>query len=107
MDFFDQLKGRTRGYASMDYEVSGYQTAPLVKVDILINGEIVDALSFICHKEQAYARSKTICDKMKELLTRQLFQIRIQAAIGAKLVASANLSALPKAVTAKCYVGDI
>jgi GTP-binding protein LepA len=76
-------------------------------VDIQINGEIVDALSFICHRDQAYGRSKTICDKMKELLTRQMFQIRIQAAIGAKIIASANLSAMRKDVTAKCYGGDI
>ncbi|HEY0074535.1 MAG TPA: translation elongation factor 4 [Abditibacteriaceae bacterium] len=107
MDFFDHLKSRTRGYASMDYELTDFQRSPLSKVDILINGEIVDALSFICHRDQAYGRSKVICDKMKELLTRQLFQIRIQAAIGAKIIASANLSAMRKDVTAKCYGGDI
>ncbi len=107
MDFFDSLKSRTRGYASMDYELTDFQQSPLVKVDILINNEIVDALSFICHRDQAYGRSKIICDKMKELLTRQLFQIRIQAAIGAKIIASANLSAMRKDVTAKCYGGDI
>lgn len=107
MDFFDHLKSRTRGYASMDYELTDFQRAPLVKVDILINGEIVDALSFICHRDHAYARGKVICDKMKDLLTRQLFQIRIQAAIGAKIIASANLSAMRKDVTAKCYGGDI
>ncbi|HVF10876.1 MAG TPA: elongation factor 4, partial [Abditibacteriaceae bacterium] len=107
MDFFDHLKSRTRGYASMDYELTGFQASPLVKVDIMINGEIVDALSFICHKDQAYKRGKVICEKLKELLTRQLFQIRIQAAIGAKIVASENLSAMRKDVTAKCYGGDI
>lgn len=107
MDFFDHLKSRTRGYASMDYELTDFQRSPLVKVDILINGEIVDALSFICHRDHAYARGKVICDKMKDLLTRQLFQIRIQAAIGAKIIASANLSAMRKDVTAKCYGGDI
>ena len=107
MDFFDQLKSRTRGYASMDYELSGYQQAPLVKLDILINGEMVDALSFICHKDQAHGRGKAICEKMKELLDRQMFQIKIQAAIGAKIVASEQLSAMRKDVTAKCYGGDI
>ena len=107
MDFFDHLKSRTRGYASMDYELTEFQRSPLSKVDILINNEIVDALSFICHRDQAYGRSKIICDKMKELLTRQMFQIRIQAAIGAKIIASANLSAMRKDVTAKCYGGDI
>jgi len=107
MDFFDQLKSRTRGYASMDYELKGYQVAPLVKVDILINGDIVDALSFICHRDQAHGRGKAICEKMKELITRQLFQIKIQAAIGAKIVASEALSAMRKDVTAKCYGGDI
>lgn len=107
MDFFDQLKSRTRGYASLDYELGDFVAAPLVKVDIMLNGEIVDALSFICHKEQAFKRGKAMCEKLKELLTRQLFQIRIQAAIGAKIVASESLSAMRKDVTAKCYGGDI
>ncbi len=107
MDFFDQLKSRTKGYASMDYELVGYQAAPLVKVDININGESVDALSFICHRDQSHTRGKQICEKMKELLDRQMFQIKIQASIGSKIVASEALSALRKDVTAKCYGGDI
>lgn len=107
MDFFDQLKSRTQGYASLDYELGEYQRAPLSKLDILINGEIVDALSFICHKEQAHKRGKVMCEKLKELLTRQQFQIKIQAAVGAKIVASEQLSAMRKDVTAKCYGGDI
>jgi len=107
MDFFDQLKSKTRGYASMDYELGGFQESKLVKVDMMINGEIVDALSFICHREEAYKRGKVMCEKLKDSLTRQMFQIRIQAAIGAKIIASENLSAMRKDVTAKCYGGDI
>lgn len=107
MDFFDQLKSRTRGYASMDYELSGYQVAKLSKVDILLNNEVVDALSFICHKDDAHTRGKSICGKLKESLTRQMFQIKIQAAVGSKIVASEQLSAMRKDVTAKCYGGDI
>lgn len=107
MDFFDQLKSRTRGYASMEYELCGYQESKLSKVDILMNGETVDALAFICHRDHAYKRGKVICEKLKESLDRQLFQIKIQAAIGSKIIASANLSAMRKDVTAKCYGGDI
>ena len=107
MDFFDQLKSRTRGYASMDYELSGFQESKLVKVDILINTDIVDALSFVCHRDQSHPRGKAICEKMKELIDRQMFQIKIQAAIGSKIVASEQLSAMRKDVTAKCYGGDI
>ena len=107
MDFFDQLKSRTKGYASMDYELTGYQASKLNKVDILLNNEMVDALSFICHKDDAHKRGKIICEKLKESLSRQMFQIKIQAAIGAKIVASEQLSAMRKDVTAKCYGGDI
>lgn len=107
MDFFDSLKSRTRGYASMDYELSGYQISKLSKVDILLNNEIVDALSFICHKDDAHKRGKVICEKLKESLTRQMFQIKIQAAVGSKIVAGEQLSAMRKDVTAKCYGGDI
>jgi GTP-binding protein LepA len=107
MDFFDQLKSRTRGYASMDYELSGYQVSKLSKVDIMLNGEMVDALSFICHKDDAHKRGKVICEKLKDSLTRQMFQIKIQAAVGSKIVASEQLSAMRKDVTAKCYGGDI
>jgi len=107
MDFFDQLKSRTKGYASMDYELTGYQASKLNKVDILLNNEMVDALSFICHKDDAHKRGKVICEKLKESLSRQMFQIKIQAAIGAKIVASEQLSAMRKDVTAKCYGGDI
>ncbi len=107
MDFFDHLKSRTRGYASMDYELAGFQTSALSKVDILLNGEIVDALSFICHRDQAHTRGKGMCERLKEMLNRQMFQIRIQAAVGSKIVASESLSAMRKDVLAKCYGGDI
>jgi GTP-binding protein LepA len=107
MDFFDQLKSRTKGYASMDYELTGFQESKLVKVDILLNGEMVDALSFICHRDHAHQRGKIICEKLKDSLSRQMFQIKIQAAIGAKIVSSETLSAMRKDVTAKCYGGDI
>src|SRR5207249_3821698 len=107
MGFYDRLKSVSRGYASLDYHLAGRWSSDLVKVDLLVAGEAVDALSFICHRDGAFARARSLCERMRKLIPRQQFEVAIQAAIGSKIIARENVAAIRKNVLAKCYGGDI
>jgi GTP-binding protein LepA len=107
LDFFDQLKSRSRGYASLDYELIGYRESELVKVDILLNGDPVDALSVIIHRGRAQARGRALVQRLRQVLSRQMFEIRLQASLGSRVIAAERIAPLRKNVLAKCYGGDV